>query len=147
MGRVSPRWSVAGASSGGILFRAGLEEAIAAGKAVLGVCLGAQQIALGDAEVILAGGMENMTRVPYLLPDMRLGHRLGNSEVVDAMYRDGLLDPLCGLIMGETAENLVDMYDIGREEQDAWALRSQRTYARAKTSPVCHVDTGRLANR
>jgi acetyl-CoA C-acetyltransferase len=89
------------------------------------VQLGAQQISLGDSEVVLAGGMENMTRVPYLLPDMRQGHRLGNTEVVDAMYRDGLLDPLCGLIMGETAENLVDRYDIGREEQDAFALESQ----------------------
>ena len=88
--------------------------------------LAAQQIMLGEAEVVLAGGIENMTRVPYLLPDMRLGHRLGNTEAVDAMYRDGLLDPLCGLIMGETAENLVDRYGISREEQDEFALRSQR---------------------
>jgi acetyl-CoA C-acetyltransferase len=87
--------------------------------------IGAQQIALGDAEVVLVGGMENMTRVPFLLPQMRLGYRLGNADVVDAMYRDGLLDPLSGLIMGETAENLVDMYDITREEQDAFALESQ----------------------
>jgi acetyl-CoA C-acetyltransferase len=57
---------------------------------------------------------------------MRLGSRLGNTEAVDAMYRDGLLDPLCGLIMGETAENLVDLYDISREEQDAFALESQQ---------------------
>jgi acetyl-CoA C-acetyltransferase len=87
--------------------------------------IGAQQIALGDAEVVLVGGMENMTRVPFLLPQMRLGYRLGNADVVDAMYRDGLLDPLSGLIMGETAENLVDRYDITREEQDAFALESQ----------------------
>jgi acetyl-CoA C-acetyltransferase len=98
---------------------------IACGSGMKAVQLGAQQIALGESEVVLAGGIENMTRVPYLLPDMRLGHRLGNTEVVDAMYRDGLLDPLCGLIMGETAENLVDMYDISREEQDEFALRSQ----------------------
>ena len=57
---------------------------------------------------------------------MRLGYRLGNADVVDAMYRDGLLDPLSGLIMGETAENLVDMYDITRQEQDAFALESQQ---------------------
>jgi acetyl-CoA C-acetyltransferase len=75
--------------------------------------------------------MENMTRVPFLLPDMRLGHRLGNTEVVDAMYRDGLLDPLCDLIMGETAENLVDRYDLTREEQDAFALESQQKAAAA----------------
>ena len=67
-----------------------------------------------------------MTRVPFLLPQMRTGYRLGNADVVDAMYRDGLLDPLSGLIMGETAENLVDMYDITREEQDAFALESQQ---------------------
>ena len=67
-----------------------------------------------------------MTRVPYLLPEMRMGRRIGDAEAVDAMYRDGLLDPLCGLIMGETAENLVDRYDISRAEQDAFALTSQR---------------------
>jgi acetyl-CoA C-acetyltransferase len=102
---------------------------MACGSGMKAVQLGAQQIALGDAEVILAGGMENMTRVPYLLPDMRLGHRLGNTEVVDAMYRDGLLDPLCDLVMGETAENLVDRYDISREEQDGFALESQQKAA------------------
>jgi acetyl-CoA C-acetyltransferase len=105
---------------------------IACGSGMKAVQLGAQQIALGDAEIVLAGGMENMTRVPYLLPDMRLGHRLGNAEVIDAMYRDGLLDPLCGLIMGETAENLVDRYDIGREEQDAFALESQHKAAESQ---------------
>jgi acetyl-CoA C-acetyltransferase len=99
---------------------------LACGSGMKAVQLGVQQIALGDAEVVLAGGMENMTRVPFLLPDMRRGYRLGNAEVVDAMYRDGLLDPLCGLIMGETAENLVERYDISREEQDELALESQR---------------------
>jgi acetyl-CoA C-acetyltransferase len=99
---------------------------IACGSGMKAVQLGAQQIMLGQSEVVLAGGMENMTRVPYLLPDMRTGHRLGHTEAVDAMYRDGLLDPLCGLIMGETAENLVDRYDISRAEQDAFALESQQ---------------------
>ncbi len=89
------------------------------------VQLAAQQIALGDAEVVLAGGMENMSRVPFLLDRMRTGYRMGDAQIYDAMYRDGLLDPLCGLIMGETAENLVDQYDISREEQDAFALESQ----------------------
>jgi acetyl-CoA C-acetyltransferase len=99
---------------------------IACGSGMKAAQLGAQQIMLGQSEVVLVGGMENMTRVPYLLPDMRLGSRLGNTEAVDAMYRDGLLDPLCGLIMGETAENLVDKYDISRQEQDAFALESQQ---------------------
>jgi acetyl-CoA C-acetyltransferase len=98
---------------------------IACGSGMKATQLGAQQIMLGQSEVALVGGMENMTRVPYLLPDLRLGYRLGNTEAVDAMYRDGLLDPLCGLIMGETAENLVDRYDISREEQDEFALASQ----------------------
>ena len=102
---------------------------IACGSGMKALQLGAQQIALGDAEVVLVGGMENMTRVPFLLPHMRLGHRLGNAEALDAMYADGLLDPLCGLIMGETAENLVDRYDISREEQDAFALESQQKAA------------------
>ena len=98
---------------------------IACGSGTKAAQLGAQQIMLGESEVVLAGGIENMTRVPYLLPDMRLGHRIGNTQAVDAMYRDGLLDPLCDLIMGETAENLVDMYGISREEQDEYAVRSQ----------------------
>ena len=102
---------------------------IACGSGMKALQLGAQQIALGDSEVVLVGGMENMTRVPFLLPGMRLGHRLGNAEALDAMYTDGLLDPLCGLIMGETAENLVDRYDISREEQDAFALESQQKAA------------------
>src|SRR6266550_12356 len=86
-------------------------------------------VPIGDADVVLAGGMENMSRVPYLLPEMRHGHRLGDTQIVDAMYRDGLLDPLCGLVMGETAENLVDRYDITRAEQDGFALGSQQKAA------------------
>ncbi len=102
---------------------------MACGSGMKALQLAAQQIALGDADVVLAGGMENMSRVPYLLPDLRRGLRLGDSQIVDAMYRDGLLDPLCGLVMGETAENLVDRYDIAREEQDEFALGSQRKAA------------------
>lgn len=90
------------------------------------VQLGAQQIMLGEAEVVVVGGMENMTRVPFLLDRMRTGYRLGDATVHDAMYRDGFLDPLSGILMGETAENLVDMYGISREEQDAFALESQQ---------------------
>ncbi len=99
---------------------------IACGSGMKAVQLGAQQIMLGDAEVVLAGGMENMTRVPFLLDRMRTGYRLGDATAYDGMYRDGLLDPLCGLIMGETAENLVELYDISRREQDEFALESQQ---------------------
>jgi acetyl-CoA C-acetyltransferase len=105
---------------------------VACGSGMKAVQLGAQQIALGDSEVVLAGGMENMTRVPFILDRMRTGYRMGDAQVDDAMYRDGLLDPLCGLIMGETAENLVDRYDISRVEQDEFALESQQK-ARAGT--------------
>ena len=119
-----------------VSIRAGVPEEVSAfnvniacGSGMKAVQLGAQQIALGDAEVVLAGGMENMTRVPFLLDRMRTGYRMGDATVYDAMYRDGLQDPLCGLLMGETAENLVDSYDISREEQDEFALESQRKAA------------------
>ena len=102
---------------------------IACGSGMKAMQLGAQQIALGDSEVVLVGGMENMTRVPFILDRMRTGYRMGDAKIYDGMYRDGLLDPLCGLIMGETAENLVDRYDISREEQDAFALESQQKAA------------------
>jgi len=99
---------------------------IACGSGMKAVQLAAQQIQLGESEVVLAGGMENMTRVPFILDRMRAGYRLGDAKVYDAMYRDGLLDPLCGLVMGETAENLVETYGISREEQDEFALESQQ---------------------
>jgi len=116
---------------------------IACGSGMKAVQLGAQQIALGDSEVVLAGGMENMTRVPFLLDRMRTGYRMGDAQVYDAMYRDGLLDPLCGLIMGETAENLVDRYGLSQTEQDEFALESQQKAAagaRARAAELFAVD-------
>src|SRR5439155_25369070 len=86
----------------------------------------AGQIILGNAEVVVAGGQENMTRTPFLLDRMRVGYRMGNAPVHDGMQKDGFLDPLCGLIMGETAENLARRYEIPRREQDEFALRSQQ---------------------
>ncbi|MGH2680867.1 MAG: thiolase family protein [Actinomycetota bacterium] len=112
---------------------------LACGSGMKAVQLGAQQIALGDAEVVLAGGMENMTRVPFLLDRMRAGYRMGNATVYDAMYRDGLLDPLCGLLMGETAENLVDRYGLSREEQDEFALASQRKAASGASARAAEI--------
>ena len=84
---------------------------------------------LGNAEVVVAGGQEAMSRTPYLLDRMRTGYRMGDATVYDGMYRDGFLDPLCGLVMGETAENLARRYEISREEQDEFALRSQQKAA------------------
>jgi acetyl-CoA C-acetyltransferase len=91
----------------------------------------AQAIALGDADVALAGGHEAMSRTPFFLLQARWGYRLGSGELVDGMYRDGFLDPLCGQLMGETAENLVDQYEIPRSEQDAYAAESQNRAERA----------------
>jgi len=85
----------------------------------------------GDAQVVLAGGVESMSRVPYLLPGARWGLRMGDQPLVDAMYQDGFLCPLSEMLMGETAERLAETYRIGRDEQDAFALRSQQRVARA----------------
>lgn len=92
------------------------------------VASGAQSILLGESEVVLAGGIENMSRTPYLIDaaDARWGHKMGHFQFVDAMYRDGFQDPLSGLIMGETAEVLARQYGITREQSDAFALDSQR---------------------
>ena len=99
---------------------------MACGSGSKAVQLAAEQIVLGNLEIAIAGGMENMSRTPYLLDRMRTGYRLGEAEIVDGMYRDGFLDPLSGCIMGETAENLARRHGIPREEQDEFALASQR---------------------
>jgi acetyl-CoA C-acetyltransferase len=93
----------------------------------------AQSVMVGDAEVVLAGGIESMSRMPYLLDaiDARWGRRMGNFTLVDAMYRDGFQCPISNLIMGETAEVLARQYEITREESDCFALDSQ---CKAKTA-------------
>jgi acetyl-CoA C-acetyltransferase len=95
------------------------------------VALAYQSVRDGDAEAVLAGGVESMSRVPYLLPGARWGYRMGHQDLVDGMYQDGFLCPLAGQVMGETAETLAEQYKIGRGEQDAFALRSQERAARA----------------
>jgi len=92
--------------------------------------LGWQQILLGEAEIVVAGGAESMSRVPYLV-EGRWGFRLGHQPLVDAMYRDGFLCPMSQMVMGETAERLAEQYKIPREEQDGYALESHRRAARA----------------
>jgi acetyl-CoA C-acetyltransferase len=119
-----------------VAYRSGLGEEkpaftvnMACGSGMKAIQVGAEQIMLGNAEVVVAGGQENMTRTPFFLDRMRVGYRLGNATVYDGMQKDGFLDPLCGLIMGETAENLAARYQIPREEQDEFALRSQQKAA------------------
>jgi acetyl-CoA C-acetyltransferase len=116
-----------------VAYRSGLPQEVpaftvnmACGSGVKAVEAAAQQVVLGEAEVALAGGYENMTRTPAILDRMRFGYRMGNAPVHDGMYRDGFLDPLCGLVMGETAENLARKYGIPRQEQDEFALRTQQ---------------------
>jgi acetyl-CoA C-acetyltransferase len=116
-----------------VAYRSGLGEEkpaftvnMACGSGMKAIQLAAEQIALGNADVVVAGGQENMTRTPFLLDRMRGGYRIGNAPLYDGMNKDGFLDPLCGLIMGETAENLAQRYEIPREEQDEFALRSQQ---------------------
>jgi acetyl-CoA C-acetyltransferase len=100
----------------------------------------AQSIALGESSIALAGGIESMSRMPYLIDaiDARWGHRMGNFTLVDAMYRDGFQCPLSNMIMGETAEVLARQYGITRDASDCFALDSQR---KAKAA----IDGGRFA--
>jgi acetyl-CoA C-acetyltransferase len=88
------------------------------------VALAAQSIKAGDAEVVVAGGMENMSAVPYYAPKMRWGARMFNAELVDGMVHDGLWEVFYNYHMGVTSENIAEKYGISREEQDAFALES-----------------------
>jgi acetyl-CoA C-acetyltransferase len=104
---------------------------MACGSGLKAIDLAWRAVRDGDADLVLAGGTESMSRVPYLLTGARWGYRMGHEPVVDAMYRDGFHCPLSDMLMGETAERLADEYRIPREEQDAFALASQRKAARA----------------
>ena len=90
------------------------------------VMLAAQAVATGQAEIVLAGGTENMSNAPFLLPNMRTGHKLGNTELFDTLVSDGLTCSFNNYHMGITAENLVDKYNITREAQDEFAAASQQ---------------------
>ena len=132
-------WGCARQAGGGpnvarqITFRAGIPETIpaatinqACGSGLKAIILAAQEIMLGRSDAVLAGGTESMSRVPYFAEGARWGMRMGNTQLVDGMYRDGFSDPLSGLLMGQTAEKLARQYEISRQEQDEFALRSQQ---------------------
>jgi acetyl-CoA C-acetyltransferase len=99
---------------------------MACGSSLKAVILGAEAVAAGRAQAVLAGGIESMSNTPYLLPRARWGYRLGHDQVVDGMYRDGFMCLLANQLMGETAETLATQYAIPRSEQDAYAARSQQ---------------------
>jgi acetyl-CoA C-acetyltransferase len=117
-----------------VVRRAGLADTIpgvtvnqACASSLQSVAMAARAIRLAEAEVVVAGGIESMSRMPYLIDaaDARWGHRLGNFTLVDAMYRDGFTCSLSGMIMGETAEVLARRYGITRQASDAYAVETQ----------------------
>jgi len=101
------------------------------GSGLRAVSLAAQTIQTGNAEIIVAGGMESMTNAPYLLPQARSGFRMGNSVAVDSMVNDGLWDVYNDFHMGQTAELVAEKYGIPREDQDAFAVASHQKAAAA----------------
>ncbi|HEV7641875.1 MAG TPA: acetyl-CoA C-acetyltransferase [Gaiellaceae bacterium] len=101
------------------------------GSGLKAVTLASQMIRAGDAEIVVAGGMENMSRAPYLSPATRFGARMGDAAMVDSMIRDGLWDVFGDVHMGITAENVADQFGISRDEQDAFAAESQQKAGRA----------------
>src|SRR5579864_2736647 len=112
---------------------AGLAEGIPAttinkvcGSGLKTVALAAQAIRAGDAECLVAGGMENMSRAPYLMENGRYGYRLGHGQLVDEMIRDGLWCAFDDCHMGNTAENIAREYEVSREDQDSFAAASQQ---------------------
>lgn len=107
------------------------------GSGLKALHLASQAIQCGEADVVIAGGQENMSRAPHVLTDSRTGARLGNSQLIDSLVHDGLWDAFNDYHMGVTAENLAREYGISRANQDDWALRSQQK-ARAA------IDSGRF---
>lgn len=118
--------------------QAGLPHAVPAmtinkvcGSGLKAVHLAAQAIIAGDAEIIVAGGFENMSQAPYVMQNAREGFRMGDQKIIDTMIKDGLWCAFNDYHMGVTAENLCDQYEISREEQDQFAARSQARAAEA----------------
>ncbi|HVP88708.1 MAG TPA: acetyl-CoA C-acetyltransferase [Casimicrobiaceae bacterium] len=104
------------------------------GSGAQAIVSAAQEIALGQIDVAIAGGLENMDRAPYLIPDGRWGHRMGDMQVYDSMLRDGLNDAFSGEHSGWHTEDLVAREKISRDDQDRWAERSQKRFAAAQSA-------------
>jgi acetyl-CoA C-acetyltransferase len=126
--------------------KAGLAPRVAAmtinkvcGSGLKSVALAAQAVALGESEIVAAGGMESMSNCPYLLKGARTGFRLGNQEMIDSMINDGLWDSYENYHMGLTGENVAEKYKITREEQDKFAFESHQKAIRAMKS--CFVSS------
>lgn len=107
------------------------------GSGLKALHLASQAIQCGEADVVIAGGQENMSRAPHVLTDSRTGAQLGNSQLIDSLVHDGLWDAFNDYHMGVTAENLAREYGISRERQDEWALSSQH---KARVA----IDSGRF---
>ena len=101
------------------------------GSGLKTVTLASQMIRCGDADVVVAGGMENMSRAPYLMPDARYGARMGDTKLLDHLTFDGLTDAFEHIHMGVTAENVAEQFGISREQQDEFAAKSQQKAAKA----------------
>lgn len=101
------------------------------GSGLRTVSLAAQIIKAGDADIIVAGGMENMSRAPYLVDNARFGYKMGNGQFIDEMIKDGLWDAFNDYHMGITAENIAEKWEITREEQDEFSVKSQNKAEKA----------------
>ncbi len=126
--------------------RGGLHPRVAAmtinkvcGSGLKAVALAAQSVVLGEAEIVVAGGIESMSNSPYLLPAARNGLRIGNGEIVDSMIHDGLWDVYENVHMGVAAELVAEKYKISRQEQDQFALESHQKAVRAMNS--CYIES------
>ncbi|MBA1335708.1 MAG: Thiolase family protein [Firmicutes bacterium] len=104
---------------------------IRCGSSLKAAAIGASTILSGDADVLVVGGAESSSNVPYILKDARWGHRMGDKQVYDSLHKDGFMCQLAGMLMGSTAELLADKYQISREEQDAYALESHQKAVKA----------------
>ena len=127
---------------------AGLPETVEAltinkmcGSSLKAAMLGAQAIMCGDADVVVAGGMENMTQAPYLLDKARQGYRLGHGQVLDSLLRDGLIDVYNDCHMGNCAELCADTYQLSREELDAFAISSYQKAIKAQREGLFKEET------